>query len=375
MTRKSSISESQPKFRYALLVVLFAATVLQLFSSFLHHMWTPQDVQSIQEQASLSPHVVWDDGGIELMPMLRFINESAGIPGPNFHPNQPDALYLLERDDDDDDDEKKKKTNKTRFVMSMNTYWKHKVSFRRRQLTTGLNFLESSVRKLDGERFRWPRLTRAIEHPGGFPFLLNWDSTQNCTRACCDERYEMDPSQHIVTNGRVPVLRHVAPPTCQHRLFIPTALVLELAKTNPEEWHQQIQTFQNQTEYKRSNQSPKVVWRGTNPQVEAYVQSRTNLFEGKSKTQAQLCRGREELSHDFCDLSTLVLPYKEGDDSFSPAMFQQHAAVLDVDALQYPVLMCQNSVVLKASHNRSDTVDSFVKPLSTATKTDRVILY
>lgn len=264
--------------RALILGTLMTAAVLQAWVTLLEHavMGPPTDMLSAAELASISPHVEWDGDGIQLLPLLKFLNESADIPGPNFEPNQPDDLYILDKDEAGD----------PRWLISMNGYWKHKVSFRRRELTTGLDFIESSVKRFVTNMTGYPRIQKALQE-GGFPFVVNWDSTQNCSTACCDESYEMDPSRHIKTNDFIPVLRLIAPPTCHHRLFTPTAKVMHLAMETTQQWDDKMR--ESQAQFKRQDMKQKVVWRGDDRDIETIAQLNKELFEGNISPSKRLC--------------------------------------------------------------------------------------
>ena len=268
--------------RKALLSVLIAGILLQTVISGLQHAAeaSKQDVESVDERKSIVPHVRWanNETGIDLMPLLEFMNASAGSTG--YDPYQPDCLYMLEKRDPDSpkQDTKGKVYPETNFSMSMNGYWKHKVSFRRRELTTNLDFIDACVDRMEQDWSLWPRLHRAIMEEGGFPFYINWDSMSHCQNACCDELYPLDRSRNIATGAHVPVMRLLAPRYCKYRLFVPTARLIQIGKERPEEWTDSF--LLNEQRYTKANRTNKVVWRGNNSAVDAIVQRRADLFDG-----------------------------------------------------------------------------------------------
>jgi hypothetical protein len=306
--------------------VLLLAVAIQAVSSLLHHVSAMQDEQLKQTyEASISPLVSWPrEEGIDLQAILKFINASAGIPGPSYEPNQPDDLYIVTTQADSG-------MSLPTFLLSMNTYWKHPVAFRRRALTDGLNFVESSIeQRLAVNLTNWPRLERAIS-VGDFPILINWDPSDNCTNVCCDSPF--DPSGTIAKNGKIPVMRFISPHSCSHRLFVPTGNVLQLAKKEPQEWTTQFQT--NQHQHPTNQKIPRIVYRGLNPKIRQFHQERASLL-------------------DFVD---------DVSPNYDLGHLQKYVGVLDVDTLDYPQLLCQNSVVLRTEPSTClDLLQSTLQP-------------
>ena len=313
------------RWRHFLVAFLIAAGSLQAWVSLLQHV-APQAIDKTElheHLSSLSPHLTWDNEGIDLLEVLTFLNKSAGVLGPSYEPAAPDSLYLLTKDPDQNGTEPK-------WEISFNAYWKHKVAFRRRELTFGLDYVESTIKRFAENKTAWPRILQALEE-GGFPFLINWDSSLNCTNTCCDEQYVLDPSKQIRTDGHIPVMRLVAPPDCRFRLFIPTAPTLLYSSKDTSEWPKKLE--ENELKYPRTGHVHKVAWRGTDPTIATEMTKNKELFE--------------------------VIPIVEKQE-FELDEYQKYAAVLDVDTLQYPKLFCQNSVVLKTEPK---CIDMFLSTL------------
>jgi len=304
--------------------MLVSAAIFQALVSFLQHESVEDSATSASTKEDLliapDPLVEWSEAsvGIDLTPMMDFLNKSAGIPGPAYQNHQTDDLYVLTNSE-----------SAISFELSMNTYWKHPVSFRRRELTDGLNFLQSTIEeRLQNNKDSWPKLTSALEQNGSsFPILINWDRSDNCTEDanyyCCDRPF--DSSGTIRMSSNVPIMRFIAPWKCKYRLLIPTGDVLKLATSNASDW---AQRFRNQDkEFPSHRKIPHVVHRGPlNIQPE-------NL-------QQQIRRTLDE-SALFEDLDYNV------NEQYDLTNFQNYTAALDVHTLFYPQLLCQNSVLLK----------------------------
>jgi hypothetical protein len=329
--------------------MLLAAAALQAWVSLLHHASAIDD-ESIKESASLSPAFVsWGNKkesreGIDIMALLNYMNDSAGIPGPAYEPNQPDDLYIIRMREERDEPT----TIIPTYDLSMNTYWKHRVGFRRRELTDGLNFIDSSLQIVLAENLTsWPRIQEAIANDNSFPILINWDGTENCTvgtsEACCDS--PMDPSGSIALSKAVPVLRFMAPHDCEYRLLSPTGHVLNMASTTDKEGGWSAKFASNHKQHPYHQKVPRLVYRGPHTDVAA------------------------KLSAPLTD----VVEFKE-DEDYDWDHFQKYVAVLDVDTKHYPQLLCQNSVVFKVSRRsihddgnalgNSAVSDSLIKPNS-----------
>ena len=161
----------------------------------------------------------------------------------------------------------------------------------------------------------WPRISSAISDGKDFPLLISWDGSENCTDTCCN--HDMDPSGTFPMDDAVPVLRFVAPPDCRHRLLSPTGRVLQLASRDANTWPDKFKA---------------------NDQQHPYHQ----------KIKRIVYRGRVAVSEHPAIMD--VLAYAET-EQYDWDNFQKYVAVLDIDTLHYPQLLCQNSVILKVSVN------------------------
>ena len=145
-------------------------------------------------------------GGIPYEPFFQYLNLTAGYKFPS---NFPDNVYLLVQtiQNETEEDTGKYKIS-YHFEHSMNTYWKHPVSFRRAQLAGNLKWLQDFVDYLNLQEHlrsaRWDPATdkvvlsqqysknqssattgmllfhqRIHEAGGSFPFLANWRITSD----------------------------------------------------------------------------------------------------------------------------------------------------------------------------------------------------
>jgi hypothetical protein len=341
MQRTAPTSSTLPcsKLKVVLALLLIVAAALQAWVSLLHHSNILEDeIRKEEALLDVAPNLSWGKkngkGGIDLLPLLKFVNDSASITGPSYEPNQPDDFYIILTDEE---------TGNPTFQLSMNTYWKHPVSFRRRELTDGLNFIQSSIQERlpaaannNATTAAWPRIIKAISNGNTIPLFINWDGTENCTNTCCDSG-KMDPSGTLRLTDSVPVFRFVAPRNCRYRLLSPTGHVLKLASSrSKEEWTLKFQTNEKQHPYHQKVK--RVVYRGKSLEVQTKLKAMNN------------------------NATVDVLDYNQ-DEDYDWDNFQKYVAVLDVDTLHYPQLMCQNSVVLKVRLYKSVIFHSFM-PIS-----------
>lgn len=314
------------KVRATLVAMLLLAAIFQVLVSFLQHESVGDSASSasVKEELFISPDrlVEWSGSskksGVDLKPMMEFLNKTAGVPGPAYGNHQPDDLYILLNTG-----------SSISFELSMNTYWKHPVSFRRRELTDGLNFLESTIEeRFKNNKSSWPLLASTLENnSSSFPILINWDRSDNCTGDaeyyCCNRPF--DPSGTIRMSGNVPIMRFISPWDCKYRLLIPTGDVLKLATKDASEWAQKFKIQDDQFPWDKK--IPRVVHRGP-----------INIHPEATQQKILQTLGESTLFEN--------VEYKPN-ENYDLTNFQNYTAALDIHTLFYPQLLCQNSVVLK----------------------------
>jgi hypothetical protein len=285
----------------------------------------------LSSSLSLLPFVQWEKPGIDIRVLLIFMNDSAGITGPTYEPLQPDDLYIIQEQHPPTTPNDVTQGSLT-YQISLNTYWKHPVSFRRRELTDGLNFLDSTFASLSTANLTtsWPRIRAAVSENKSFPLLIQWEerssttTTTPCQDECCDRIENLNGTIPTASSSSpIPIVRFMASRNCKFRILCPSMTMLRLAKDDDGQlWKERFQS--NEQQHPFSQKIKRIVYRGP-------------------KNLTDINKMLDVLHYDPSE------PYEMDH-------FQKYLAVLDIDSMQYPQMMCQNSVVLKVryeSHNPS----------------------
>jgi Glycosyl transferase family 90 len=225
------------------------------------------------------------------------------------------------------------------------------------------NSVQSALQYLQSEPEEtcklWPRLCRTIynddDSTSGFPYLAYFSDFTGCNF----HNYKGEYS--------VPLFTAAVAVECNHAFALPTHEILEMIKSDPQEWDEFF--AESQLAYPWDSKLFQVVWRGalTGPYVnETYKNTRWHTLRTLHTIKKEFVKLGNAENLFLFDVGAVRLPPRKANSLWKNSLhevgglvppidpmsdFQKYRAVLDLDgnswSSRFNLLLCYNAVVIK----------------------------